>query len=99
MMGGHGSPYIVKAQASKDATMAYFILKNQIDGKIFLHYKGAYHSNDFEGILWYVKNKKPQLSFGTITTVSQENVFKLEEENKGKADYTIVVDVDMTTTY
>lgn len=99
MMGGHGSPYIVMAQASKDATMAYFILKNHKEGKTFLHYNGAYHSTDFEGILWYVKNQNPQLSFGTITTVSQENVFKLEEENKGKADYTIVVDVDMTTTY
>ncbi|HEY0749768.1 MAG TPA: ChaN family lipoprotein, partial [Chitinophagaceae bacterium] len=27
MMGDHGSPNMVKAQASKDATMAYFILK------------------------------------------------------------------------
>ena len=99
MMGGHGSPNIVKAQASKDATMAHFILKNYKKGKIFLHYNGSYHSNNYEGILWYVKNKNPQITFGTISTVIQENVSKLEKENKGKADYIIVVDKDMTTTY
>ena len=45
------------------------------------------------------KNKNPQITFGTISTVIQENVSKLEKENKGKADYIIVVDKDMTTTY
>ena len=43
--------------------------------------------------------KKPNLMYSTITTVSQENVFKLLEENKGKADFIICVDENMTTTY
>ena len=99
MMTSHGTPNLLRAQAIKDATMAHFILKNHKPGKTFMHYNGAYHSNDYEGILWYVKKQKPSLTIGTITTVSQEDVHKLKKENKGKADYIIVVDEDMTTTY
>ncbi|MEZ5056265.1 MAG: hypothetical protein R2879_04435 [Saprospiraceae bacterium] len=46
-----------------------------------------------------LKNENPSLNYGTITTVSQENVNKLLKENKGKADYIICVDEDMTKTY
>lgn len=99
MMGDHGTPELVKAQASKDATMAYFILKNYLPGKLFIHYNGAFHSDKYEGILWYLKSRQPDLNYGTISTVSQENVCKLSEENKGLADFIICVDEDMTTTY
>lgn len=99
MMGDHGTPNLVKAQASKDATMAYFIYKNYKKGKLFLHFNGAYHSDYYEGILWYLKREKKELNVGTITTVSQKNVKKLLKENKNKADFIICVDEDMTTTY
>lgn len=99
MMASHGTPDLVKAQASKDATMAHFILKNYQSGKTFIHYNGAYHSNDYEGILWYIQKQKPQMTIGTITTVNQTDVQKLKKENKGKADFIIVVDEDMTTTF
>jgi len=99
MMGDHGTPNLVKAQATKDATMAYFILKNYVEGSLFLHYNGAYHSNSYEGILWYLLQAEPELNFGTISTVSQENVHELLEENQGIADFIICVDEDMTTTY
>jgi uncharacterized iron-regulated protein len=98
-LGDHGSPELVKAQATKDATMSHFILKNYKKDHVFLHYNGAFHSDFYEGILWYLKNENSDLSYGTITTVSQENVNKLLKENKGKADYIICVDEDMTTTY
>ncbi|MEM9824671.1 MAG: ChaN family lipoprotein, partial [Bacteroidota bacterium] len=99
MMGDHGSPELVKAQAIKDATMAHFILKNFQPGNTFLHFNGAYHSDFFEGILWYLKQEESALNYLTITTVSQKDIHRLNQENKGRADFIICVDEDMTTTY
>ncbi|HMK03816.1 MAG TPA: ChaN family lipoprotein [Ferruginibacter sp.] len=99
MMAGHGSPNMPKAQASKDATMAYFILKHFKPGSLFIHYNGAFHSEHYDGINWYLKRKRPELAYATITTVSQKDIKKLLVENKGKADYIICVDEDMTNTY
>ena len=99
MFAGHGRLDIIKAQASKDATMAHFILKNCKKNHTFLHYNGAYHSNNYEGILWYIKQQNSQINFATISTVKQEKVSKLNKEHKGLADYIIVVDKDMTTTF
>lgn len=99
MMGSHGTPNLVKAQAIKDATMAWFILQNYEPNHLFIHYNGAYHSNNYEGILWYLKQSAPDLNYGTISTVSQDDVNKLSEENKHLADFIICVDKDMTKTY
>lgn len=99
MMGTHGSPLLVKAQAIKDATMAHFILKNHQKDHLFIHYNGAYHSNNYEGILWYLKKKKAQWSYATISTVSQEDISKLLKEHENLADFIICVDSHMTTTY
>jgi uncharacterized iron-regulated protein len=98
-MGDHGSPELVKAQAMKDATMAYFILENHQQGHQFIHYNGAYHSDYYEGILWYLKRENTDLRYTTISTVSQDMVEKLEEANLGKADFIICVDSNMTKTY
>lgn len=99
MMGPHGTPELVEAQSTKDATMAHFILKNFQAEHLFIHYNGAYHSDSYEGILWYLKRENSALNYKTISTVSQSNVGKLLEENKGKADFIICVDDNMTTTY
>lgn len=99
MMGDHGSPTLVMAQAIKDATMAHFILQNYKENSLFIHYNGAYHSNNYEGILWYLRLERPNLEYGTISTVMQENVHTLEDENIGIADFIICVDENMTTTY
>jgi uncharacterized iron-regulated protein len=98
-MGDHGTPELVKAQAIKDATMAHFILMNYKEGTLFLHYNGAYHSDQYEGILWYLKKENDRLNYGTISTVSQDNVNKLLKENHNKADFIICVDNHMTKTY
>ena len=45
------------------------------------------------------KKSGPDLKYATITTVSQKDIHKLLAENKGKADYIICVDEDMTATY
>lgn len=99
MMGEHATPSLAMAQALKDATMAHFILKNYKEGALFLHYNGAYHSNNYEGILWYLKLQRPNLEYATLSTVTQENVHTLEQENQNIADFIICVDQDMTTTY
>lgn len=99
MMAGHGGPNLPKAQAIKDATMAHFILKYYQPGRLFIHYNGAYHSDHYEGILWYLKKQKPALNFLTITTVSQADVHKLLPEHLHQADYIICVPETMTTTY
>ena len=99
MMGDHGSPELVMAQATKDATMAYFILKNYKKDFLFLHFNGTYHSDNYEGILWYLKKERNDLNYATISSISQENVNTLLEENHQKADFIICVDSNMTTTY
>ena len=99
MMAGHGTPNMVRAQAIKDATMAYFILKHFVPGSLFIHYNGSYHSENHDGIVWYLKQSRPELNIVTVTTVSQKDVNRLLEENKNKADFIICVDEDMTATY
>jgi len=99
MMAGHGSENMVRAQAIKDATMAYFILQYYQPGSLFIHYNGSYHSDNHDGIFWHLKNTRPELKYTTITTVSQKHIGSLLAENKGRADYIICVDEDMTNTY
>lgn len=99
MMKGHGGPNLPKAQSSKDATMAYFTLKNFRPGSLFIHYNGSYHSENHDGIIWHLKQAQPELKILTITVVSQKELSQLLAENKNKADFIICVDEDMTNTY
>ncbi len=99
MMGDHASPNMPKAQAIKDATMTYFIQKNLKDNSIFIHYNGTYHSENFEGIYWYLKNTAPNLQIITIATVEQKDLEKITPENYKKADYILVIDEDVTKTH
>ncbi len=99
MMGDHGTPNLVKSQASKDATMAYFINKFHPEGKLFIHYNGAYHSDYHEGILWYLNKLNPSAKVLTISTVEQDDISKLSADHIGKADFIICVDANMTKTY
>lgn len=107
MMGGmHGShgmrmkpENFAKAQALKDATMAHFILKNRKKSQTFLHFHGTYHSNNFEGIAWYLKQQNKRLKIVTIATVNQKEVGSLNTKNKNLANYIIAVPQSMTKTY
>lgn len=100
MMSDHANPNFPKAQAIKDATMAHFIVKHyEAHKKQLIHFNGAYHSQNYEGVYWYLQQYQPELTIGTITTVLQSDVTKLLDENKELADYILVVDEDMTTTY
>jgi len=97
-MGGHVNENFPKAQAIKDATMAWFIMQNWSEGKTFIHYNGSYHSNNFEGIVWYIKQKYPNLKIVTIANVEQKDVTRFDKENLGIASYVLAVPTDMTRT-
>ncbi|MEM6262082.1 MAG: ChaN family lipoprotein [Bacteroidota bacterium] len=104
MMGGHAGSKMsadnfIAAQAIKDATMAHFLLKNLPEGKKFYHLNGSYHSDSKEGIAWYVKQARPDLTIVNLTVVEQKDISELEEENEEKADIVIVVPATMTKTY
>jgi uncharacterized iron-regulated protein len=98
-MGGMNPENFANAQALKDATMAHFILKNWQKGKALLHFNGAYHSDRFESIVWYLKRQKPDLKIVTISSVEQKDIDKLEDKNKGLANYIITTPDNMTKTY
>jgi uncharacterized iron-regulated protein len=100
MMGGHGSQNsqnFVLAQAIKDATMAHFILQN-LKSRM-LHVNGAYHSMDGEGIIWYLKQARPELKILSIHTSGQADISKMDEALQGKADIIIVVAEDAVKSY
>ncbi|MBL7857879.1 MAG: ChaN family lipoprotein [Cyclobacteriaceae bacterium] len=100
-MAMHGSNMnaenMAKSQAMKDATMAYFILQNR--QHVFLHFNGSYHSQNYEGINWYLKKTDPKIKIASIHTVEQSDIEKLEEENKNTADFIICIPKDMNKTY
>jgi len=96
----HTSENFPKAQAIKDATMAYFILGNLPENGFFIHFNGAYHSNNDEGIQWYLHQYAEEpMKFFTISTVEQDAVEELDESHHGIADFIIAVPVSMTKTY
>ena len=99
MMGDHASPNMPKAQAIKDVTMAYFIQKNLKEKSIFIHFNGTYHSDNFEGIYWYLKKAAPNLKILTIATIEQKELKKISTEDYNKADYILVIDEDITKTH
>ncbi len=100
-MGSHGNAgtaeNMARSQAAKDATMAYFILKNK-DGQVY-HINGSYHSQNGEGIIWHLKKSQPQIKISTVHVAEQADIEKLDDINKKVADFIICVPKDMTKTY
>ena len=80
----------VAAQAVKDATMAYFILKNRGPKNLFIHYNGDYHSKNCGGICWYLKRYDQDITVRTISSVSRDKP-EFDDECKGLADIVLVV--------
>jgi uncharacterized iron-regulated protein len=104
-MGGHMGVNMgmnmVESQAFKDATMAQFIMANpgRKEGSVHVHFNGAFHSDFHQGILWYVQQKQANIRVLTISTVTQEDVRKLDKEHLGRADFIICVPESMTRTH
>lgn len=98
-MGGHVTNTLPMAQAIKDATMAYNIAGNMENDKLFIHYNGSYHSDNFESILWYLNKYKPGLKILTIASVEQQDIKDLEEDYINKANFILVIPEEMTKTH
>ncbi len=102
IMGGHANPKIKNlqaAQAAKDATMAYFSLKNYQPGNLLLHFSGSYHSNNRQGIMWWINEIQPGINIKSITTLMEsEWDMMTTEEREQIADFIIVVPDNMTQT-
>lgn len=98
-MGGHITTTLPMAQAIKDATMAHNIVGYIEPGVLFIHYNGSYHSDNFEGILWYLNKYKPNLKIVTIATVEQGEMDNLDEEYLNRANFILVVNENMTKTH
>ena len=101
-MGGHIPENMLNiqiAQASKDATMAHFSLKNFSPGDLLFHFEGAYHSNYKQGIIWWINKIQPGINMKSITTVMQSEWDEMSKEQKAEiATYIIVVANNMTMT-
>ncbi len=102
-MPAHLTQNLGKAQALKDATMAQFIMKGGPGtGQCFLHFNGAYHSDNYQGIVWYAKdyirkNTIP-VKIMTISCVEQDTITELKKDNIGKADFIICIPSSMIKT-
>lgn len=96
---GHGGQNLPKSQAVKDATMAYFILKNFSTGKTLIHFNGSYHSEHHQGIEWYLKKSNPGLKVLTIGSTEQDNIEELDKENFNLANFILCTPTSMSKTY
>ncbi len=96
---GHGGQNLPKSQAIKDATMAYFILKNFSTGKTLIHFNGSYHSDHHQGIEWYLKKSNPALKILTIGSTEQDNIEELDKENFDLANFILCTPTSMSKTY
>lgn len=102
MGGGHAKidpVNLAKAQAVKDATMAQFILRNMDKKGLFYHFNGSYHSYNYEGIMWYLKQLDRNLRMFSITVVDEDNFEQDRDSYKHKADVIIILPKDSPKSY
>lgn len=98
LMGKGGNPQnMAAAQALKDATMGWNIARN-LKGK-FLHINGNYHSDNRQGTVEYLLRYRPGTLVSVITSATQDDISKLDDENKGRGDFIICVPTDFNTSY
>ncbi len=95
----HTSPNIAKAQAVKDATMAYTIVKHWEKGKLICHYHGVYHSDNHESMVWYLKQYKKDLKVLTISSIEKSGDLLPDSTELKLADFIISIPENMTKTY
>lgn len=103
MMPSHGSSFsaenMIQAQAIKDATMAHFIKSHIGHDTLLYHIHGTYHSDNFEGIVWYLQQSVKNVKMATIATAEQDEIMSLDEKHIGKADFIIIVKSNFTKTH
>lgn len=102
MMPDHSGPRamnFVAAQAIKDATMAESILDNLKRKQLMLHFEGDYHSKEYGGIYWHLKDKKKRLKIAVVSVFESDDPSLPLPEGAVLTEFNIVVPSDMTKTY
>ncbi|MEZ4906720.1 MAG: ChaN family lipoprotein [Saprospiraceae bacterium] len=100
---GHGGAHMnmenfAKAQAIKDATMAYFISENLKSGAPFIHFNGEFHSKLHSGIIWHLNKYKPGLKIVTIST-QEADTLDFDSNYSDQGDFILVIPTDMAKSY
>ena len=93
-LSGHGGINLAKAQAYKDATMAYSIVKTKKKGHIYFHLNGNKHSESHQAILWYLKQYGDNGKAITIHTETNTDL-SWKTSYSDKANYILVVQQDI----
>ena len=89
--------HIIQSQALKDATMAWFIARN-LRGKL-LHLNGSAHSDRRQGIIPYLLQYRPGTTIATVSFIKQQDITRLDNNNKGLADFIICIPTTMMVSY
>lgn len=89
----------IYSQAIKDATMAKFIDNYWKANTQFIHFNGAFHTDFNQGIIWYLKRLRPNLTYTTVSTIEQDDLKKMDKEHIGRAKFIICVTTSMTKTH
>ena len=89
---------LVKAQALKDATMAYWITQSMKEGSFVFHFHGELHSALDSGIVYYLRHYKPNVKTKTISIIKKNDVMEFSS-SESRADFNIVVPANMIVSY
>lgn len=98
---GHGGDNLPISQAVKDATMAHFTsnyLKEYPESRFF-HLHGTYHSNNYEGIYWYLRYYGIETKIMTVASLETNDPENFDPAEAPKADFLIVIPSSMIKTH
>ena len=62
----------------------------------FVHVNGSYHSQDWEGIVWYLRQAQPDLNVLTIHGDTQVDVWTPDSTALNRADFLLLTQRKMT---
>lgn len=98
---GHGGDNLPISQAVKDATMAHFTMQymRKNPESRFFHLHGTYHSNNYEGIYWYLRYYGAESEIMTVATVETDDLENFDPIEAPKADFLIVIPSSMIKTH
>ena len=63
-----------------------------------MHFNGSYHSDRFQGIVWYLLQSDPTLKIVTIASTQQKELDDLSKESEGQASFILVTPENMSKT-
>lgn len=95
---GLNTQFMVQAQAIKDATMAYNIAQAYQTNTRILHFNGDFHSKNYGGIYWHLKQYNKKLKVLIISSTESEEL-KFDPEWKKLGDFILVTPANAPKSY